>query len=48
MTSGCFPKKKKMKSALKGRFQDIEDIQKNVTTAQKAVPQLEFQKCFQQ
>jgi hypothetical protein len=33
----------KIKSAIKGRrFQDIEDIQKNVTTVQ------ELQKCFQQ
>jgi hypothetical protein len=38
-----------IKSALKGRrFQDIEDIRKQVTTALKAVPQQEFQKCFQQ
>jgi hypothetical protein len=36
-------------SALNGRtFQDIEDIQKNVTTALKAIPQHEFQKYFQQ
>jgi len=42
----------KVKSALKGRrFQDIEDIQKekkNMMAALKAVPQQEFQKCFQQ
>jgi hypothetical protein len=39
----------KINSALKRlKFQDIEDIQKNVTTAVKAVPQQEFQKCFQQ
>jgi transposase len=38
----------KTKSALKWRhFQDTEDIQKNVTTALKAIPQQEFQKCFQ-
>jgi hypothetical protein len=34
----------KIKSALKGRkFQDIEDIQKNLTMALKAIPQQEFQ-----
>jgi hypothetical protein len=39
----------KLKSALKGqRFQDIEDIQKNVMMALKAILQQEFQKCFQQ
>jgi transposase len=39
----------KIKSALKGRiFQDIEDARKKVTTALKAIPQQEFQKCFQQ
>jgi histone-lysine N-methyltransferase SETMAR len=40
----------KVKSALKGRrFQDIENTpQKNVTTALKAIPQQEFQNCFQQ
>jgi hypothetical protein len=38
-----------IKSALKGRrFQDTEDIHKNVTTALKAIPQQEFQKCFRQ
>jgi len=38
----------KIKSTLKRRrFQDTEDIQKNVTTALKAIPQQEFQKCFQ-
>jgi hypothetical protein len=38
-----------VKSALKEqRFQDIEDIQKNVMMALKAIPQQEFQKCFQQ
>jgi hypothetical protein len=26
----------------------MEDIQKNVTRALKAIPQQEFQKCFQQ
>jgi hypothetical protein len=35
----------KIKSALKGRrFQDTEDIQKNVTMVLKAVPQQEFKK----
>jgi hypothetical protein len=35
------------KSSLKGqRFQDIVDIKK--ITALKAIPQQEFQKCFQQ
>jgi hypothetical protein len=39
----------KIKSALKGRrFQDTEDIKKNVTMALKAIPQQKFQKCFQQ
>jgi hypothetical protein len=39
----------KIKCALKGRkCQDTEDIQKNVTTALKAVLQQEFQKCFLQ
>jgi len=34
---------------MKGRrFQDIEDIEKNVTAALKAIPQQEFEKCFQQ
>jgi hypothetical protein len=43
---GLFPK---MKSALKRRrFQDIEDIHRNVKKALKDVPQQEFQKCFQQ
>jgi hypothetical protein len=38
-----------IKSALKGRrYQDTEDIQKNVMTTLKAIPQQEFQKCFQQ
>jgi hypothetical protein len=37
----------RIKSTLRGRrFQDTED--KNVTTALKAIPQVEFQKCFQQ
>jgi hypothetical protein len=37
----------RIKSALKGqRFQNTEDIQKNVTMALKAVPQQEFQKCI--
>jgi hypothetical protein len=37
----------KIKSALKGRiFQYIEDIQKNVMIALKALPQQEFHKCF--
>jgi hypothetical protein len=39
----------KIKSVLKGRrFQDVEDIQRNVTIALKTIPQHEFQKCFQQ
>jgi hypothetical protein len=39
----------KIKTALKGRrFQDTEDIQKNVMMALKAIPQQEFQKYFQQ
>jgi hypothetical protein len=39
----------KIKSALKvGRFQGTEDIQKNVMTALKAIPQQAFQKCSQQ
>jgi hypothetical protein len=39
----------KIKSALKGqRFQDIEDIQKNLMKALEAIPQQEYQKCFQQ
>jgi len=39
----------KIKTALKElRYQDIEDIQKNVVMALKAIPQQEFQKCFQQ
>jgi len=39
----------KIKSALKGRrFHDTEDIQINVMMALKAIPQQEFQKCFQQ
>jgi hypothetical protein len=38
-----------IKSTLKGqRFQNIEDIQKNVMTVLKAIPQWEFQKRFQQ
>jgi hypothetical protein len=39
----------KIKSSLKGRkFQEIEDIQKKITTALEAIPQQEFQKRFQQ
>jgi hypothetical protein len=39
----------KIKSALKERrFHDTEDIQINVMMALKAIPQQEFQKCFQQ
>jgi len=38
----------RIKSALKGRrFQYTEDIQKNMITALKAIPQQEFQKYFQ-
>jgi hypothetical protein len=36
----------KIKSALKGRFQDTEDIQKNVMMALKVIPHQEFH-CFQ-
>jgi hypothetical protein len=37
----------KIKSALKGQnFQDIEGMQKNVTTALEEIPQQEFQKCL--
>jgi hypothetical protein len=47
--SEWLPVVSKTKSDLKGRrFQDTEDIQKNVTMALKAVPQQEFLKCFQQ
>jgi histone-lysine N-methyltransferase SETMAR len=39
----------KIKSTIQGRrFQDTEDIQKNVTTTLEAIPQHEFEKCFQQ
>jgi hypothetical protein len=38
----------KINSALKERRFHVTDIQKNVTTAPKAVPQQEFQKRFQQ
>jgi hypothetical protein len=39
----------KIKSTLKGpRFQDTEEIQNNVMTALKAIPQQQFQKCFEQ
>jgi hypothetical protein len=39
----------KIKSALKGlRFQDTEDIKRNVVTVLEAVLQQGFQKCFQQ
>jgi len=39
----------KMKSTLRGkRFQDIEHIQKTLTTALKAIPQQEFHKCFKE
>jgi hypothetical protein len=38
----------KIKSTYKvRRFQDIEDIQKNEMMALNAIPQQEFQKCFQ-
>jgi hypothetical protein len=38
-----------IKCALKGRrFQDIENIQRNVMAALKVIPQQEFQKCLQQ
>jgi hypothetical protein len=39
----------KIKSTLKGRrFQDTDNVQKNVMLALKAVPQQQFQKCSQQ
>jgi hypothetical protein len=39
----------KIKSVLNGRrFQDIEDIHKNLTKSLKAIPLQEFQKYFQQ
>jgi hypothetical protein len=39
----------KIKSTLMGRkFQDIEDIHKNLTTALKAIPRQEFQKYIPQ
>jgi hypothetical protein len=39
----------KILSALKGRrFKDTEKERKNVTMIVKAIPQQEFQKCFQQ
>jgi hypothetical protein len=39
----------KIKSALNGRrFQESEGVQKDVTTALKAVPHQELQKCFKQ
>jgi hypothetical protein len=37
-----------VKSALKGRFQVTEEIQRNVTMALKGIPLQEFQKCFSQ
>jgi hypothetical protein len=39
----------KLKSALKGqRFADIPDIQRNVTTLLRGVPENDFQDCFRQ
>jgi hypothetical protein len=39
----------KVKSTLEERiFQDIKDIQKSVMMALMAIPEQEFQKCFQQ
>jgi hypothetical protein len=39
----------KIKSALRvQRFQDTEDIRRNVMMVLKAIPQQEFQNCFQQ
>jgi hypothetical protein len=39
----------KIKFVLKGRrFHDIEYVQKNVMILMKAIPQQEFQNCFQQ
>jgi len=38
----------KIKEILKGRhFDDIYDISSNTTAAQKAIPQNQFQNCFQ-
>jgi transposase len=39
----------KLKNALKGqRFSDIPDIQRNVTTLLRGIPENDFQDCFQQ
>jgi hypothetical protein len=45
MTWRLFPKKSALWSR---RFKDIEDIQKNVMAALKAIPKQESQKCFHQ
>jgi len=38
----------KIKETLKGRhFDDIDDIRSNTTAAQKAIPQNQFQNCFE-
>jgi len=38
----------KIKEILKGRnFDDIDDIRSNTTAALKAIPQNQFQKCFE-
>jgi len=38
----------KMKEILKGRhFDDIDDIRSNTTAALKAIPQNQFQNCFE-
>jgi len=38
----------KIKEILKGRhFDDIDDIRSNITAALKAIPQNQFQKCFE-
>jgi transposase len=38
----------KIKKILKGRhFDDIDDIRSNITAALKAIPQNQFQKCFE-
>jgi len=46
MTFFLFPKKKEI---LKGRhFDDIDDIRSNTTAALKAIPQNQFQNCFEE
>jgi len=39
---------RKIKEILKGRhFDDIDDIRSNTTAALKAIPQIQFQHCFE-